>query len=1632
MEKGKEKSPSRAIDAHDDSQPAERMDLFSSGATETGFKSSATSQPANKQNLTIYSGQNRFISVLSKKRVVPIAIVSLLVLTSGLIFTLTRSGQFGQSNTSLTEPESQTLSDEVLSGLPQVMSESTQSASGVTINGPLRINNTLVVAPVERPAEAQAGQIYFDATTRSFVFFDGSDFQTISTAQETEGLRGFVDDRFLQNAAEIGNQIQAGINIAVGGLLEDIEEGITLEAGNAIKIEDQKIINIGVTSLQGTANQIIVTQTTGDITISLPQDIGTTSSPEFAGITLGTLSVSGTATINALNLDQALGISSGGTGSNGNNYAVNGLFYYDGDRFVTVAAENPSMCLVSTLEAPQFAQCGDVIADSAVTRLNNLTGALTIANADASVSTITIHTATEDQAGLVNTGGQTFGGLKTFSSGIRLATNQTILGESHLTLQPAAGSNLVVTTSDGGNIRFSSYNCSSSGNGGKLTVNASGEVICAADTGGDGVGIVAISATDASIEIDVTDGDHPKLSVNLQGGGGLSTTANGLGLLDTCLNNQVLKFDESSREWQCADDTDTTDGDCSKCVALQTTTPGTPQTGHMNITGTIIAGESSIGGNSQVSGQMLVSGTSLIRTLVDDGYAFSVQSTIGNELMNANTKDMTVTIGSIQLPYLPDEASSVVEIITGSNSNSKPHSIALHGKYMYVALSDNDSIGIYDIADPMNPRHIKDFHSGTYYSGFPISVVAHDDWLFISNGSFLRVAMFDISDRENPDPLGFYNTGTGGPSMEVRGNYMYHANDVGLHTFQIEPDIPEDGYLNRIHAANPGFAYEPTDLALKDGYVYLTDEQNNRLIVFSLADPTAPAYVTHTSTHNTPRSIKISGDYAYIANEEAGTMQIFDISNPNDPTELGSTNVTPGPRAIDVYGNHAFVVGEDEDELQIIDIKDPTDPYDVGAIEVGTNPNDIKVDKAYAYVANRGDRSVHIIKLTKQALTINGDSIHNGNITAWSGNFSGNIIAMDGSFGGDITARDGDFSGDVTAKSVEAEDGVFAPSIDATGAESLSIGENNATGINLHQSTTISSGKTLFVQGNTTIQHDSTSVFSVKNTLAQTLFDVNTRHMSINIGVAGAGGTEIFEVPESATDTETTGSNPYDLKVVGNYAYVTTLLAEFEVYDVSDPENITQTGTTNLGAGLSNYVASNGSVAVANLTNTVKVLDVSNPASPTVLSTITPSLSGTINNVAINDNYAFVFFRRSINPRQSYIEAYDISNPSSPSLAKTTALTDRVDAMYVDIDNDYAYVAIAPQAGFATTYLHAIDISDPSAPGDFPVQSLALNGTNGGQAPRAIAAKGNYIYVAFSDTARVRVFDFSNKAAAPTIRGTITVPVFTRDLDVSSVSPHLFLTEELSQTLHAIDISDPDNPDSLGSVVATSNPSGFLRMLDTKGSFVFTISQGSAELSSFDFTPISSKIALQQDTVVSEGAKFTSHGATTIKLEDAAAFVVQNAGGANILHVDTQAGIVYVASLNVSGLATIDTLTVETAATFNGSITVIGHIVTSGDAPSTSVGASAGDDASCSIDGNDTSGTVTIEAGTNTAAGVVCTITFDEEFDSAPRPVITSTNDLGVAAGAYVESTSTTAFTIAFVNAPEENETYAFNYINLQ
>jgi hypothetical protein len=94
----------------------------------------------------------------------------------------------------------------------------------------------------------------------------------------------------------------ADIETAIDGFGNAVTGSTGITASYASTSNILTITNVGVTSLAGTADQITASASTGSVTLSLPQSIASTSSPTFAGLSVGT----GSLTAGSVTLTDAL------------------------------------------------------------------------------------------------------------------------------------------------------------------------------------------------------------------------------------------------------------------------------------------------------------------------------------------------------------------------------------------------------------------------------------------------------------------------------------------------------------------------------------------------------------------------------------------------------------------------------------------------------------------------------------------------------------------------------------------------------------------------------------------------------------------------------------------------------------------------------------------------------------------------------------------------------------------------------------------------------------------------------------------------------------------------------------------------------------------------------------------------------------------------------------------------------------------------------------------------------------------------------------------------------------------------------------------------------------------------------
>jgi hypothetical protein len=203
---------------------------------------------------------------------------------------------------------------------------------------------------------------------------------------------------------------------------------------------------------------------------------------------------------------------------------------------------------------------------------------------------------------------------------------------------------------------------------------------------------------------------------------------------------------------------------------------------------------------------------------------------------------------------------------------------------------------------------------------------------------------------------------------------------------------------------------------------------------------------------------------------------------------------------------------------------------------------------------------------------------------------------------------------------------------------------------------------------------------------------------------------------------------------------------------------------------------------------------------------------------------------------------------------------------------------------------------------------------------------------------------------------------------------------------------------------------------------------------------VNGKTDLQGDLKVTGSSELQQVTATSIDLTGNAAVSQLTANIATINQIIAPSATI--TNLDVNGSATIATLHITGDSVFDGLLTINAHIITGKPDNqaelTTEVFAAAGvdidgnKDATCEINGNDTAGTIILTTGTqDMTSGAVCKVTFIQSFGSVPRTIISARDKDSLQIGGFVSS-SNTDFTLNFVNIPDANHVYKFNYWNPQ
>ncbi len=103
-----------------------------------------------------------------------------------------------------------------------------------------------------------------------------------------------------------------------------------------------------------------------------------------------------------------------------------------------------------------------------------------------------------------------------------------------------------------------------------------------------------------------------------------------------------------------------------------------------------------------------------------------------------------------------------------------------------------------------------------------------------------------------------------------------------------------------------------------------------------------------TETPIGPASIALLGDRAFVVNSGANLLMVYDVSNPANPTQVGSAFTGNFPAFVAVDESHAYV--KSNNDLEVFEISEFGNPSLVGSLPIGQATIDMAKAGDYVYI----------------------------------------------------------------------------------------------------------------------------------------------------------------------------------------------------------------------------------------------------------------------------------------------------------------------------------------------------------------------------------------------------------------------------------------------------------------------------------------------------------------------------------------------------------------------------------------------------------------------------------------------------------------------------------------------------------
>jgi hypothetical protein len=227
------------------------------------------------------------------------------------------------------------------------------------------------------------------------------------------------------------------------------------------------------------------------------------------------------------------------------------------------------------------------------------------------------------------------------------------------------------------------------------------------------------------------------------------------------------------------------------------------------------------------------------------------------------------------------------------------------------------------------------------------------------------IMMFSSGSAQVLSRLGAVSDDAPGVQSVFEGNWVYSLSSSKLViTLEANPAIVKRGALP-FPGGREGYG---TAIAKSGNYLYVANDvvtfpSGSYLTIVNVSNPATPSVVADLALPSSiPTTLQIvkNGNYLYMF-PESGDMQVVDVSNPAAPALVRSVSMTASGGV--VVGNRLYTA-ERANGVGVWDVSQPDNPTRIGSVSLSGNITEVAVSGSTLYaLSGFGSPAVHLLSL---------------------------------------------------------------------------------------------------------------------------------------------------------------------------------------------------------------------------------------------------------------------------------------------------------------------------------------------------------------------------------------------------------------------------------------------------------------------------------------------------------------------------------------------------------------------------------------------------------------------------------------------------------------------------------------------